>query len=194
MKKVLVADDTKNIRNLLTTCLELEGYEVVQANDGMKALEILLNSKVDLIFLDIKMPQISGTEVLRQIREKGISTPVIIMTAFATVKNAIECTKLGAVAYLQKPFSPEKIKLVVEDICNVKTDSENKFEDIEKEIAIIESKISNNDYNEALTLLKKAISIDTTNPKIYYLFSKAYEGIGDSENAQKFFYTYKMFS
>jgi two-component system, OmpR family, response regulator len=109
MKKVLIVDDTKNIRNLLTTCLELNGYTVSSAKNGMEALELISQEFFDIAFIDIKMPELSGTEVLRRIRAKGISIPVVIMTAFATVKNAVECTQLGAVAYLQKPFTADKV-------------------------------------------------------------------------------------
>ena len=76
-------DDTKNIRMLLTTCLELCGYDVVTAIDGLDALSVIKSENPDLIFLDIKLPEISGTEVLRRIRSTGIITPVVIMTAFA---------------------------------------------------------------------------------------------------------------
>ena len=114
--KVLVVDDTKNIRMLLTTCLELYGYSVVTAVDGLDALKVINIESPDLIFLDIKLPEISGTEVLRRIRSAGIITPVVIMTAFATVRNAIECTKLGAVAYLQKPFTAVKVKTVISEL------------------------------------------------------------------------------
>ena len=95
MKRVLVIDDTKNIRILLSTCLELRGYEVITADNGLEALNIINNTNeaIDLIFLDIRMPGISGTEVLKNIKEARMSCPVVIMTAFATVKNAIECTK-----------------------------------------------------------------------------------------------------
>jgi len=193
MLKALIADDTKNIRNLLTTCLEIEGYEVIQACDGLQAFEILKKTNVDLIFLDIKMPQLSGTEVLRRIRELGDNTPVIIMTAFATVKNAIECTKMGAVAYLQKPFTVEKIKMLLSEI-NSKKENVIQKKEVTESILHIESFIENNHFDEAIKLLKKTIALETTNPKIYYLLSKAYEGIGDIENSQKFFYAYKMFS
>lgn len=92
MKKVLVVDDTKNIRMVLTKCLELEGYEVMTASDGRQALEMLTQHTFDLAFLDIKLPEMRGTEVLKRIREIGVKTPVIIITAYATVKNAVDCT------------------------------------------------------------------------------------------------------
>lgn len=69
----------------------------------------------DLAFLDIKMPHFSGTEVLKQIRQNGINTPIIIITAYATVKNAVACTQMGAVGYLQKPFTSEKVRNVLRE-------------------------------------------------------------------------------
>ena len=105
MKKVLIVDDTKNIRMLLSKCLELEGFEVDTAADGLEAVRMLSKNDYDLAFLDIKLPEISGTEVLKRIRGIGVDVPVIIITAYATVKNAVDCTKLGSVAYLQKPFT-----------------------------------------------------------------------------------------
>ncbi|MDP4268166.1 MAG: response regulator [Bacteroidota bacterium] len=192
MKKVLIADDTKNIRKMLAAFLEIEGYEIIEASDGINVLEILAKGKVDLIFLDIKMPQMSGTEVLRRIRAIGDSTPVIIMTAFATVKNAIECTKLGAVSYLQKPFTVEKIKATLN---NIDIDCcYNNYQSIEQEIIEIENNIYTGQYSEAVARLKKIISIETDNPKVYLLLSKAYEGLGDKNSAEKFFYAFKMFT
>ena len=116
MKKVLVVDDTKNIRTLLGIYLKLNDFEVLMATNGHEALSIIDTEPVDLIFLDIKMPEISGTEVLKRIRAKGITTPVVIMTAFATVKNAVDCTKLGALTYLQKPFTTDKIKTIIDEM------------------------------------------------------------------------------
>ena len=66
------------------------------------------------------MPEMNGTEVLKIIRDMGVICPVIIMTAYATVKNAIDCTKLGAVAYLQKPFSPDRVSSVLEEVLTSK--------------------------------------------------------------------------
>ena len=113
MIHVIVVDDTKNIRLLLTQCLEFEGYTVTTAGNGTEALEILSRQSFDLIFLDVRMPELSGTEVLRQMRKMGIHSPVVMITAFGTVKNAVECTQLGAVAYLQKPFTENKVNQVL---------------------------------------------------------------------------------
>ncbi|MBL4935969.1 response regulator [Clostridium sp. YIM B02515] len=190
MKKVLVVDDTKSIKQLLTTCLEFSGYEVFTANNGIEALELLKNQKVDLIFLDIKMPEISGTEVLRRIRGLGIETPVIIMTAFGTVKNAVECTKLGAVAYLQKPFTAEKVRhLLIE----VEPYLEGDAVSTEKYIKKVKELLGIGELEEAFNLLKKALSENVNNGEIYRLLARVYELRGDLKEAEKFYNFSKQF-
>lgn len=190
MKKVLVVDDTKSIKMLLTTCLEFSGYEVVTASHGTEALELLSKYKVDLIFLDIKMPEISGTEVLRRMRGMGIETPVIIMTAFGTVKNAVECTKLGAVAYLQKPFTAEKVRNVLGE---VEPYIVNDVSSTERYIKKVKELLGIGELDEAYNLLKKAISENVNNGEIYELFAKVYELKGDLKDAERFYNISRQF-
>ena len=195
MKRVLVIDDTKNIRNLLSTCLEIRGYRVTTADNGSEALRIIKDKDIciDLIFLDIRMPGISGTEILKSIKEERKSCPVIIMTAFATVKNAIECTKLGALVYLQKPFSTERINAVLEEIeGKMEGNIENKQEyDLLKEVKLLLN--SKENAMEAHRLLKKAIGLDPYNKEIYLLISKVNEILGKDEEAKRFEKMYKLF-
>ena len=182
MKTILVVDDTKNIRTLLKTCLEIYGYNVLTASNSPLAYELLTNEQIDLVFLDIKMPEISGTELLKNMRATGINVPVIIMTAFATIKNAVDCTKLGAVAYLQKPFTAEKVKTVLNEF------SSSSFNnvDINSYIQTAEEHLRNGDFEKALTVLKKALSIDPSKSKVYALLSKSYELKGDIKQANIF--------
>ena len=182
MKTALVVDDTKNIRTLLKTCLELYGYNVLTASNSPIAYELLTNEQIDLVFLDIKMPEISGTELLKNMRGAGINVPVIIMTAFATIKNAVDCTKLGAVAYLQKPFTAEKVKTVLNEL------SSSSFNnvDINSYIQTAEEHLNNGDFDKALTVLKKALSIDPSRSKVYALLAKSYELKGDIKQANIF--------
>ena len=193
MKRVLVIDDTKNIRILLSTCLELRGYEVITADNGIEALNIINNSNenIDLIFLDIRMPGISGTEVLKNIK---FSCNVVIMTAFATVKNAIECTKLGAVAYLQKPFSPDRINLVLDEIENKDLDNKKDNENINNNLDRIRELLNSNNIEAANNLLKASIGIDPYNKEIYLLISKLNELTGNLEEANRFNEIYKLFN
>lgn len=184
MKKVLVVDDTKNIRTLLTTCLELNGFDVITAGNGLEAIELFQSKKFDLAFLDIKLPELSGTEVLRRIRLMGIEIPVVIMTAYATVKNAVECTKLGAVAYLQKPFTADKVKQLLNDtpICK-------NTEGAELQNNILQSKklIETGDLDQAFGMLKKTLSFNPSCKDVYYLIGKVYELKGNTDEAKRFY-------
>lgn len=194
MKKVLVVDDTKNIRMILTKCLELEGYEVMTATDGKQALEMFMTHTFDLAFLDIKLPEIRGTEVLKRIRGLGIKTPVIIITAYATVKNAIDCTNMGAVAYVQKPFSADKIRTVLKEMDNNPIYAGIEKASNEDIIAGAKLYLDKHDYDKALELAKRALSSEVNNPEIYLLISKAYEGLRSKDNAERFYKFYKLFS
>ncbi len=187
MKKVLVVDDTKNIRMLITTSLEVEGYKVITASNGNEALEIFQNTSLDLAFMDIKMPAISGTEVLKRIRSIGNNTPVVIMTAFATVKNAIDCTKLGAVAYLQKPFTTEKIKNVLKEI-------EYLIEDNKLCLDCAKDLISKNQLDNAEKILKEALIKDAECGEVYYLMGQIHNIKGESDKAEKFYKAAQVFN
>ncbi|MCF0147922.1 MAG: response regulator [Clostridium sp.] len=195
MKRVLVIDDTKNIRNLLSTCLEIRGYNVITADNGIEALRFVKNKDIDinLIFLDIRMPGISGTEILKSIKEERENCPVIIMTAFATVKNAIECTKLGALVYLQKPFSTDRINSVLDEIEGKIEDNTKKNQDnnLLDEVKLLLN--SEENAIEAHRLLKKAIGIDPYNKDIYLLISKVNKILGKEEEAERFKRIYKLF-
>ena len=195
MNKVLVIDDTKNIRILLSTCLELRGYDVITADNGLEALKIIqdIEKDIDLIFLDIRMPGISGTEVLKVIKETRENCPVIIMTAFATVKNAIECTKLGALVYLQKPFSPDRINLVLDEIERKedKGNTDNSKKNILNDVK--ELLYEKNNPLEAHELLKRAISINPYDKEIYLLISEVNKVMGNNEEAIRFEKIYRLF-
>jgi two-component system, OmpR family, response regulator len=174
MKSVLVADDTKNIRTLVGKCLQMEGYEVAEAADGRQALDLLKSGGFSLAFLDIKMPGISGTEVLRELRASGIETKVVIITAYATVKNAVECTQMGAAAYLHKPFTADKIRSVLEEL--EETDA----------LALGERLLNLGRAQEALQTLKKALAERPLDRRIYLLLSRASSRLGLAEDAGKY--------
>ena len=190
MKKALVVDDTKNIRNLLTTCLEINDYEVITASSGQEAIQLLEIEKFDLVFLDIKMPEISGTSVLKRMREMEIRIPVVIMTAFATIKNAVECTKLGAVAYLQKPFTADKVKSILGEIFDNEDNNINTFSNLVK---LGKDLIEKKNYEEAYDILKKALSMDPACGDIYKLIGIIHEKNGEIKQAEKFYETAKRF-
>ena len=198
MKKVLVVDDTKNIRMLLTTCLELKNYKVLTAADAKSAIEIVQEEKdsIDIIFLDIRMPEMNGTEVLKIIREMGVKCPVIIMTAYATVKNAVDCTKLGAVAYLQKPFSPDRVNSILDEIFTSEESYSENLTYLEEDALILKSKklLENQKFEDAHNTLKTALALNPYNKEIYYLISEVNKNINRIDEAKLFSDIYELFT
>lgn len=111
--RILVADDEPNLRRVLAAILAREGYEVTQAADGAEALE-LLDDKLDVVITDLKMPRVDGMEVLRSVSKAHPTIPVIMITAFGSVDNAVAAVKAGAFDYIEKPFEQEQIRRIVE--------------------------------------------------------------------------------
>ncbi len=112
--RILIADDEKNMRWVLSQALEAEGYEVFEAADGKEALSIVTEQAPDIVILDHKMPAPDGMEVLRRIRAKGHRFPVIMLTAHGNVQTAVEAMKAGASEYLTKPFDLDELRLSIE--------------------------------------------------------------------------------
>jgi two-component system, NtrC family, response regulator PilR len=114
-KRVLVADDERSLRELLAIVLRREGHEVLLAESGEAALAALKRGPLDLLISDIKMPDMSGVEVLRAAKATDASLPAIMMTAYASTETAVEAMRLGACDYLIKPFDVDELKLKVRE-------------------------------------------------------------------------------
>jgi two-component system, NtrC family, nitrogen regulation response regulator NtrX len=110
--RVLVVDDEEAIRSSLKMIFEYEGYEVLQAQNGPAALKIAERESPDLVFLDIKMQQMDGLEVLKRLKADEGSPPVVILSGHGNVKTAVEATKLGAFDFIEKPPESDRILLV----------------------------------------------------------------------------------
>ncbi len=104
MKKILIVDDDLNILFLFAEMLKMEGYDVVTASTGTKALQLVFQSDFDLLILDIKMPGIHGLEILRRIRESGNNTPIIICSAFEGMKDDFIIKSYNISDFLAKPI------------------------------------------------------------------------------------------
>ncbi len=108
-KHILVADDDPYIRELLNDFLQGEGFEVSQAASGQDVLQAIVGQSYDLILMDIRMPEMTGLEVLKQLHTKQVEVPIILMTAHSTSNIAIQATQLGAYDYITKPFELDDV-------------------------------------------------------------------------------------
>ena len=110
---ILIIDDEKNYLLVLQTLLEDEGYTVTALSDPETALAFLQESEVDVVVTDMKMPRITGLDVLERVKKQWPYTPVLIMTAFGTIESAVETMKYGAFDYITKPFSNDELLLSI---------------------------------------------------------------------------------
>lgn len=113
METVLIVDDEKNYTRILGAVLEEEGFEILTANSGPEALEILEGSDVDLVLTDMKMPLMDGIHLLEKIKARDSELPVIMMTAHGTVDKAVEAMQKGAYSYVLKPFDNDRLIIYV---------------------------------------------------------------------------------
>lgn len=115
MSHVLIVDDEQDIREICKTYFEFEGYEVTTACDGKDALS-KLNNGVDLIILDIMMPELNGYKVVEEMKAQGLDIPYIYLTAKTTESETIYGLMLGADDYVKKPFSPRELVIRAKNI------------------------------------------------------------------------------
>ncbi len=113
--RILVVDDERSMRELLAIVLRREGYEVLLAENGRAAVETLGRETVDLLISDIKMPDLSGVEVLRAAKQIDQDILGIMITAFASTESAVEAMRLGACDYLTKPFDVDLLRMKVRE-------------------------------------------------------------------------------
>jgi two-component system response regulator PilR (NtrC family) len=113
--RILVVDDERSMRELLAIVLRREGYEVLLAENGRAAIDLLEREPVDLLISDIKMPDLSGVDVLRAAKQIDQDILGIMITAFASTESAVEAMRLGACDYLSKPFDIDLLKMKVRE-------------------------------------------------------------------------------
>ena len=131
MTTILIVDDEKSMREFLKILLAKEGYEVLAAADGEQALDMLAENSIDLVITDIRMPGISGLELLAKIKDEDEDIPVIMITAFASPNDAVQAMKNGAYDYISKPFNVDEIKTVIYTATN-RTESTLKAQEAEE--------------------------------------------------------------
>ena len=112
---VLVVEDDRNQREIVKTILVKEGYYVEDVDTGRKAVDLLKSGSFDVVLTDLRLPDMEGTEILKEVKSQNQPCHVIIATAFGSIPSAVEATRLGAFHYLEKPLEKDQLLLVVQN-------------------------------------------------------------------------------
>lgn len=113
MAKILVIDDERSIRNTMKDILEFEKHKIVLAENGRVGLDTATRDEFDLIFSDIKMPEMDGIELLEQLKEQSVETPVVMISGHGNIDTAVECIKKGAFDFIEKPIDLNRLLVTV---------------------------------------------------------------------------------
>ncbi len=118
-KLVLTVDDSKTIREMVSFTLKSSGFDVIEAEDGAIALNVIQGKKPDLIITDLNMPNMDGITLIKKLREKPEykSTPILMLTTEQTDDKKAEGRSAGATGWIVKPFDPEKLIQVIAKVC-----------------------------------------------------------------------------
>jgi CheY-like chemotaxis protein len=165
MDNILIIDDEKSLLDLLTVVFKKEGYGVKTAPSAARGFEILEKEEVDLVVTDIKMPGADGMDVLRFVRESRPGVPVILITAYGSISQAVEALKAGALDYVVKPFDVEELKIIVaRGLAGRRLEMENVLlkRDLKERYAFEQMIGKSRPMQEIYTLIEKVADTDST--------------------------------
>ncbi|MFH1135357.1 MAG: response regulator [Pseudomonadota bacterium] len=184
---ILIVDDEKNIRLTMSQSLEPLEFPIRTAVNGEEALRMLGEGVFGLVFLDLKMPGMDGLEALRRIKDGWPKTRVIVITAHGTIESAVEAMKLGAVDFIQKPFSPGEIRELATRVLEREALDEKNADDYFSLIELAKRHITDRAFSVARDAVRKAIAADPGQPEAYNLLGALLEIKGDWLEGQKFY-------
>jgi len=151
--RILIVDDDENIRKVLTTILEDEGYDVESVDTAKKAIERTRRKFYNLALIDIRLPDMEGIELLTKMKNTTPKIRKIIITGYPTLQNAVEAVNRGADAYIMKPFDMEKVLEAMKD--QLKKQQNEKRYSQEKVAEFIETRVRELDIEKEVTSKKK---------------------------------------
>ncbi|MFW6106756.1 MAG: response regulator [bacterium] len=184
-KSVLVVDDEKNIRLTLVQALDTLGFNCDTAVNGEEALEKLEGKDFGLMLLDLKMPGMNGLDVLEKVRETRPDIKVIIITAHGTIDSAVGAMKLGAIDFIQKPFTPDEIRDLVRTVLDRDSLEAEQAETYDWHIEMAKKCIGDRRFEAAREHVRQATSLDSTKAEAFNLLGALMEMEGDRLGAQK---------
>ncbi|MGB9790330.1 MAG: response regulator [Thermotoga caldifontis] len=178
MANILVVDDERNVRNLIRKILEENGHTVTTIATGEEALVEVRRSKFDLLILDLKLPGMSGTELLKRMRQEGMELPTLIVSAITTAAPVVEAMKQGASDYLSKPFSAQDLLKKVGELLSVEQLS------FERLARLIEERLEQGKLVVAEKLARELFMI-RPDAEAHFIYATVMERLGNKELAYK---------
>lgn len=183
--KILIVDDEKNIRMTISQALADMDVQTDTAVNGEEALSNLKDTEFGIVLLDLRMPGMDGMEVLEKLRKDRPDIRVVIITAHGTIDSAVDAMKLGAVDFIQKPFTPKEIRYLVSKIIKRETLDKEKNQDYESCLELAKKCVADRHFEAAAEHVKNAISIDSSRAEAFNFLGALYDVQGDKLEAQK---------
>lgn len=186
-KNILVVDDEKNIRLTILQALSCSEFNIVTAESGEKALEILQELPVQCLFLDLKLPGISGIDVLKKIQEGYPQTPAIIISAHGTIESAVEALKIGAKDFIQKPFTPQELRNAAKHWISATEGQGDRKPPFDFQLAEAKALLRAGNKEEARRAISRMLFWYPEHPHPYNCLGVLAEMNNHSDEAQKFY-------
>ncbi|MGA3171082.1 MAG: response regulator [Chthoniobacteraceae bacterium] len=186
---ILIVDDERNVRLMYRAALD-QMFTIEETDSPSKALEMLKGRRFNVAILDLRMPEMTGLELLEQMNHAGITTPVVIITAYADVPNAVSAMKFGAIDFLQKPITPEQLRTIVKDILVRHSVDERKFpvpHDFDYFLRCAKRAINLRDFTAARANLISALEIDPNSPQALNLAGVMFEMREEFDQAKRYY-------
>jgi two-component system, OmpR family, alkaline phosphatase synthesis response regulator PhoP len=187
VSRILVIDDDQGVRDSMARMLRGAGYTVETAATGEEGVVLAKGNVYDVILSDMRMPGISGLDVLRRLRDQRVDAAFIVMTGFGTVDSAVEAMKLGAVDFVQKPFSPAEIREVVGRVLEREWIVDRDEADYDGRIDLAKQSIVEHRLGEAERHARLAVAEAPDRPEAFNLLGAILDLRGKWLEAQKFY-------
>ena len=192
--RTLIVDDENNIRLMLRTTLETEGYQIAEATNGREALDAVERQRPDVVLLDLSMPEMDGLEFLKTLKGMKIQTPprVIVLTAYGSISTAVRATRLGAIDFLEKPVSPTDVREAIEGAILEPAPTGAAAPDelaggYEAVLERVRNSLRMSKFTDAESLLMKAADLGHKDAAYFNLLGVLYETQGKIRLARKFY-------
>lgn len=185
--KIFIIDDERTIRLTFRLALETDGYEVQEAASQDEAMMGLRAEKYDLVVLDLRIGEDSGLDVLAAMRQEGIQTPTLMITAYGSIRNAVRAMQLGAIDFLEKPVEPVALRRLVADILHRHQPASGPAVPGSLEDCLREAKrlINLQRFDAAVEKVSAALKLDDQSPDAHNLRGILFEIAGDFDAAKR---------